>query len=199
MDRDEQVGKAVTKLRGEMSQSELAERMRRAGWKWSQSTVWALEKGDRALKYAEAYDLVRLLGADLHDLLGDAVTLDDQVRSASYQRAAEIMRAAVREALNQQLEIASHADELGVELPRAASWMQVMGPSAVVQEELLRALARTHALKGGPMKDAVTRSLAETYTQLSGMSWESMRPLPADADLIGLEGFELEPPQESKD
>lgn len=176
MDRDKQVGLAVSRLRGDMPQSELADRMRRAGWKWSQSTVWAVEKGERALKYAEAYDLVRLLDADLHDLLGDAVTLDDQVRSASYQRAAEGMRSAIRAALTQQLDIAAHADRWNVELPRAASWIEVMSPSAVLQEELLEALAQAREAGGGDMTERVVQALARTYQQLSGMKWESVRP-----------------------
>ena len=35
--------------------------MRERGWKWSQATVWAVEKGDRPLRLAEANDLGAIL------------------------------------------------------------------------------------------------------------------------------------------
>lgn len=35
--------------------------MRERGWKWSQATVWAVEKGDRPLRLAEANDLAAIL------------------------------------------------------------------------------------------------------------------------------------------
>lgn len=44
-----------------MSQKALADAMRGRGHKWSQSTVWAAEKGDRPLKLSEARDLEDLL------------------------------------------------------------------------------------------------------------------------------------------
>lgn len=61
-DMDRLIGENVVTLRGEMSQKALAEAMRDRGHKWSQSTVWAVEKGDRPLKLAEAEDLARELG-----------------------------------------------------------------------------------------------------------------------------------------
>lgn len=35
--------------------------MQKRGWKWSQATVWAIEKGERPLRLAEAADLEDLL------------------------------------------------------------------------------------------------------------------------------------------
>lgn len=55
--------------------------MRTRGWKWSQATVWAVEKGERPLRLAEAEDLVSILrqesplGADAVLLRDDIVTL----------------------------------------------------------------------------------------------------------------------------
>jgi hypothetical protein len=40
MINDELIGRNLTLLRGSMSQKELAERMRKLGFKWSQATVW---------------------------------------------------------------------------------------------------------------------------------------------------------------
>lgn len=45
-----------------MSQKDLAERMRERGWKWSQATVWSIEKGERPLRLAEAEDVSAVLG-----------------------------------------------------------------------------------------------------------------------------------------
>lgn len=58
---DRTIGENVVTLRGEMSQKALADAMRERGHKWSQSTVWSVEKGDRPLKLAEAEDLARVL------------------------------------------------------------------------------------------------------------------------------------------
>lgn len=59
---DEEIGRNVVRLRGTITQKDLAERMRERGWKWSQATVWAVEKGDRPLRLAEAEDLSDILG-----------------------------------------------------------------------------------------------------------------------------------------
>ncbi len=54
-----------------MSQKELAERMRDLGWKWSQSTVWSIEKGERPLRLAEAQDLLPIFDlVSIHELIG---------------------------------------------------------------------------------------------------------------------------------
>lgn len=59
---DRLIGENLVAMRGEMSQKALADAMRDKGHKWSQSTVWAVEKGDRPLKLTEAHDLEDLLG-----------------------------------------------------------------------------------------------------------------------------------------
>lgn len=62
---DLQVGRNVVALRGEMSQKELAERMRSLGWKWVQATVWNVEKGERPLRIGEAEDLAEMFGVSV--------------------------------------------------------------------------------------------------------------------------------------
>jgi hypothetical protein len=72
-DNDKRVGETLRRLRGERSQQELAAFMREQGWgKWSQSTVWSVEKGDRPLRLLEAVDLARFLGVRLEDLTRNA-------------------------------------------------------------------------------------------------------------------------------
>ncbi|WP_157156247.1 helix-turn-helix domain-containing protein [Diaminobutyricimonas sp. LJ205] len=67
MNRDELIGKNLQNLRGDMSQKELADKMRALGWKWSQATVWSIEKGERPLRLAEAdalFDVLKLDGIE---------------------------------------------------------------------------------------------------------------------------------------
>ncbi len=68
-DRDHFIGAAVTALRGEMTQQALAAAMRSKGWKWSQATVWSVEKGERPLRLGEAADLAEILGTRLDSFL----------------------------------------------------------------------------------------------------------------------------------
>ncbi len=67
---DNQIAANVARLReGKMSQGALADAMREAGHKkWSQATVWSLEKGTRSLKFSEAVDLASILEVDLYSL-----------------------------------------------------------------------------------------------------------------------------------
>lgn len=64
-DFDKRVGENLLRLRGDMTQKELADKMRSRGHKWSQATVWSVEKGERALKYSEVDDLLSVLGEDI--------------------------------------------------------------------------------------------------------------------------------------
>lgn len=88
-DRDEQIGRSLVGIRGTMSQADLALRMRERGYKWSASTVWAIEKGDRPLKLTEAVDVLEILGIDLHPGL-------DELLNASGPRT-EIIRDRIRQ------------------------------------------------------------------------------------------------------
>lgn len=73
----------VARLRGERSQKGVADAMRERGWKWSQATVWAIEKGERPLRLVEADDLATVLGVHLHNLLqvSDVAEVDSEVRT----------------------------------------------------------------------------------------------------------------------
>ncbi|MEW1708011.1 helix-turn-helix transcriptional regulator [Microbacterium sp. NPDC089190] len=63
---DEQIGRNLAAVRGEMSQSDLAKRMRDRGFKWSQATVWSVEKGERPLRLSESEAVAELLGVGRH-------------------------------------------------------------------------------------------------------------------------------------
>lgn len=66
--RDQQIGQNLAAMRGSASQQSVADAMRERGHKWSQSTVWSVEKGDRPLRFTEAQDLIRILGGQLWQL-----------------------------------------------------------------------------------------------------------------------------------
>ncbi len=52
--------------------------MRSRGWKWSQATMWSVERGERPLRLTEAKDLVAILGCQLMDLFSEATVLDTE-------------------------------------------------------------------------------------------------------------------------
>lgn len=67
---DERIGETLRILRGGMSQAELAENMAQRGFpKWSQSTVWTIEKGTRPLRLTEAKALADIFSCGLYALL----------------------------------------------------------------------------------------------------------------------------------
>lgn len=75
---DEIIGRNLSMLRGEVSQEELANRMRDAGYSWTKMTVYNIERGERQMRLAEAVDVLRCLGrnpmSDIGKLLVDDST-----------------------------------------------------------------------------------------------------------------------------
>lgn len=65
---DRAIGLNVQTQRGPVSQQAVADAMRERGWKWSQSTVWSVEQGDRPLRLAEAISLSEILGCEVSSL-----------------------------------------------------------------------------------------------------------------------------------
>lgn len=76
MTSDEQIGKNLTAIRGDMSQKDLAAEMRRRGHKWSQSTVWSVEKGERPLRLTEASTLENIFDVSVYQLTNSGEWLD---------------------------------------------------------------------------------------------------------------------------
>jgi transcriptional regulator with XRE-family HTH domain len=93
---DEQIGRNVARLRGEMSQKELASKMRARGWKWSQATLWAVEKGERPLRLTESEDLAEVLGVPSSLLRYPDAHSDVMERVRESGRAARDLEVAVR-------------------------------------------------------------------------------------------------------
>lgn len=96
---DAVIGQNSARLRGAMSQKALAERMKDRGWKWVQSTVASVEKGERPLRLREAADLASILGCSIEDLMNppaavadlQAIRDSDQEVSAAFFDAGRVM------------------------------------------------------------------------------------------------------------
>jgi hypothetical protein len=57
-----------------MSQKELAESMRSLGFRWSQATVWSIEKGERPLRLIEADAVAFITNSSVSELLRPGVS-----------------------------------------------------------------------------------------------------------------------------
>lgn len=105
---DERIGRQVAFLRGvrDVSQTALAEAMKARGHqKWSQSTVWAVEKGTRPLRLTEALDVAYVLGVLVDDLV------EPREGEARYQQEIERAKAeleAVRRVVENRIERLDH-------------------------------------------------------------------------------------------
>lgn len=86
------VGENLARLRGGISQKDLADRMRDRGWKWAQATVWNIERGERPLRFLEAYSLCEILGVQLRDLLGSEDDLKYVFVQGKYVEATDKIR-----------------------------------------------------------------------------------------------------------
>ena len=69
---DIEIGSLVKAARGEMSQANLARAMHGAGFKWSQPTTVAIEKGERPLKLSEVVVLCEILGVSPERFVAEA-------------------------------------------------------------------------------------------------------------------------------
>ncbi|WP_156368343.1 helix-turn-helix domain-containing protein [Arthrobacter sp. Leaf137] len=68
-EKDLVIGQNLAKLRGERTQQDIAEAMRAAGYKWSQATVWSVEKGERPIRLLEAATLAGILKSSIDRML----------------------------------------------------------------------------------------------------------------------------------
>lgn len=184
---DLRIGANVNMLRGDMSQAALASAMREMGWKWTQPTVAAIEKGERPLKLAEAVQLSQILGADLQQFIWSDEAIEDERRAIAIQRNADRLAEALGTALSRQLEACVSADQRGLTLPKTEYWMGIRSAGELLQESLSDVLLAARTSPHGPMLDAAREIWSREYKRLSGVSWENRYPIakpdgtPADA------------------
>jgi transcriptional regulator with XRE-family HTH domain len=104
---DEQIGANVAILRKGKSQKDIAAAMKERGYKWSQATVWSIEKGERPLRLTEALDLAVVLDADM------PLIFQEPASTAFHQYWMQVMRA--------QLKLATHIEEFRNEVGYAVA------------------------------------------------------------------------------
>ena len=132
---DEQIGKNLARLRGDMTQKELAAAMKARGCRWSQTTVWSVENGERPLRLAEAEDLRDILpsGWSLTWRDPDAAAVE---RSRRMYNLDKELRAVVRAYLEEQVQLRFAVEAEGVS-PRVremvSDWLKAT-PTMVVEE-----------------------------------------------------------------
>jgi len=120
--RDVQIGRNVQRLRGDLSQQAVADLMRNRGFKWSQATVWSVEKGERPLRVAEGEVLTEALGFGYYKLTGSDTETTIQLNMHAAAKAhAEIERWAAKftEARANIEAALQHAVDQGEPLPDA--------------------------------------------------------------------------------
>lgn len=107
---DETIGKNLARLRGDRSQKEIAALMREKGWKWSQATVWSIEKGERPLRLAEANDLSEILRKSVSSFTATAWEQKIDLERARLRTATEGLRAALDDYYRARFSLAYQLD-----------------------------------------------------------------------------------------
>jgi len=123
---DEEIGENVVRARGGLSQKDLASLMRKRGWKWSQATVWSIEKGERPLRLAEADELAHILEVDVAWLAGTGIGMDVELALQRMADARERLQAAIGDWMNAKAVLAVTADATnpsGPGVPRIRAWL----------------------------------------------------------------------------
>jgi transcriptional regulator with XRE-family HTH domain len=140
MTADDRIGQNLVTLRGERSQKDVADAMRARGWKWSQATVWSIEKGERPLRLAEADDLADVLGSSFSGVYAflndpDTTAIAKQLRRVAEADAALSNAIQQYETERKQLAILADwraADDPAVDHEQVRAWLK-RGLSAVVK------------------------------------------------------------------
>lgn len=104
---DAEIGRNLVRLRGDMSQKDVAEQMRRRGFKWSQATVWSVERGERPLRLAEADALSEFLAmSNLYSLTSNRTTFNIRLSTSKIDAARVRLEEAAQEIVTVQRELA---------------------------------------------------------------------------------------------
>lgn len=108
-------------LRGPVPQQTIADAMRARGWKWSQATVWSVEKGERPLRLLEAHDLADIFKVSLEDFFGDGAEAKQEAQLRDLTNVVVKRRrdfqSAAQSILVFQDAIRDLADSMGISVP----------------------------------------------------------------------------------
>ena len=95
---DKTIGKNLQILRGDISQEDLASKMRGYGFKWSKATVWSVEQGERPLRLTEAKAVLQCLGRRSMFAMNELLSIS----SYAY---AEKLRDQIQEQINEIIDL----------------------------------------------------------------------------------------------
>lgn len=110
---DAQIGRNVARARGAMSQKDLALLMRQRGHKWSQATVWNVERGERPLRLSEANALAEILEVlSIHTFTVTDAQEKIFATTKAHGSAQNRLEEQVEEVLRLQRQLAAEADAL---------------------------------------------------------------------------------------
>lgn len=111
MATDEQIGANLIRIRNGLSQKDLADAMRARGFKWSQATVWSVEKGERPLRLTEAEGLGVVLGINPDLFLATPDELDLHADVVEFAELLEDISELAGAAFEAQLRLARAIDD----------------------------------------------------------------------------------------
>ncbi|OQZ88123.1 hypothetical protein BST11_24350 [Mycobacterium alsense] len=125
-----------------MTQAELAERMRRGGFRWHPATVYKVENGERQIQLAEAIELARIFGTDVEAMTEsdhDAAELRGYRRDLAGQRDSALHSLSMLENLRKILaaELA-RVDLARLEADEVALLKVEANPPSEIQEALVK-------------------------------------------------------------
>lgn len=155
---DQQIGRNLARLRGDMPQKDLAEAMRDFGFKWSQATVWSVEKGERPLRLTEAGALGAILERSEFLLTQPEPLSVVQAHASDVQRACRDLRAAVERYDDRRFQLASALESVppglrGSPYVEGGGDLVELGAHDVI-DELYREIDAEHAALPDPPADA---------------------------------------------
>lgn len=152
---DEQIGQNLARLRGEMSQAALGDLMRSRGFKWSQATVWAVEKGDRPLRLSEALAINDLLDVPVNELWRHSadVVLEWVIEAYDEHLAATLQKVQQMQGWNEALAGHVHDAEAGGASPEVIAQARKRLRPGRVEEHLVQAFQVPARHSGRPVHD----------------------------------------------
>lgn len=168
------IGKNLVRLRGEMSQKDVATAMRDRGWKWSQATVWSVERGDRPLRLAEAQDLAAILRRPMQAFLYS----ETEQKIANADRRLREARTELEEALSslqgariQMARLLDGAHRSGDELSRTAKFSE--DRLRVTPEDVLREWRIREAAAERGRSEVNDQRMIESGQDPKNVTWTS--------------------------
>lgn len=126
---DKELGENLRRLRGDISQKALAERMSELGARWSQPTVASIERGERALKFTEVTLLAEILRIPVSHFVSPGITAEVTQRAHAARMAYDQLRAAISAYEETRLQLAATLDSIHRE--ERTTHQQMVGESWV--------------------------------------------------------------------